>query len=73
MEDYQSENDYVNIREWAQQIREQKIAELRNKIDFKQEIANHITDISNIHVVQRKMELIDEVCKLKDKLLIITA
>lgn len=77
MEDYQSENDSVDIQTWAQQIREQKIAELRKKIDFKQEIKNSFKNAKattvegHMHIALSQVKLVEDICKLKDKLRIL--
>jgi len=78
MEDYQSENDSVDIQKWAQQIHEQKILELRNKIAFKQEIVNSFKDAKattvegHMHITLSKVKLVEDICALKDKLFILT-
>lgn len=78
MEDYTSENDNVDIRKWAQQIREQKIEELKRKIAFKQEIKNSFKDANSttveghLHVALSSVKLVEDICKLKDKLQILT-
>lgn len=77
MEDYLSENNNVDIHEWAQQIREQKIRELKKKIAFKQEIKNNLKDAktsspeSSLHKVLAQTKLVEDICMLKDKLRIL--
>ena len=70
MEDYQSENDTVDIRTWAQQIHEQKIVELRKKIDFKD--AKATTVVGQMHIAPSQVKLVEDICKLKEKLYILT-
>jgi len=78
MEDYLSENDNVDIRAWAQQIREQKISELEKKIAFKQEIKNNLrganatTVEGHMHIALSSVKLVEDICKLKEKLFILT-
>jgi hypothetical protein len=62
----------IDIKTWANQIRQMKIRELEKLIAFKQEIVNVIGFPTTLPVANRKMELIEEVCRLKDKLQIIT-
>lgn len=58
----------VATKEWANQIREIKIRELKELIAFKQEIVNSITNLNDIAVLTRRHELVLEICRLKDKL-----
>lgn len=67
--------DYDSITEWAKEIREKKIEELQNLIAFKKEIlmpymeiANFTTTSGQFLITKRKLELIAEICRLKDKL-----
>ena len=62
----------IAITEWAKQIREIKVRELKELIAHKQDILNCITNVDNMLIATRRHELVLEICRLKDKLEIIT-
>lgn len=64
------ENTTIDVR--AKQIRELKIRELKELINFKQEIVNNISNLDNIITLTSREKLISEICRLKDKLEILT-
>jgi hypothetical protein len=62
----------LDIRAWAQEIRQIKIRELTDMIAMKKEIIDSITNYSNITILNCREKHVNDMCRLKDKLQILT-